>query len=311
MAERVPSSPDEARRLLNALRNVNASLEPDRVLARICEEGARVVDADHARVLLGSPADGLRVAATYGGSATVIGQRVEAGEGAAGRALERDAAVRAGSSLAVPMRWDGQLRGALVVGHAGERAATDDELAVLEAFTDLASAAWRNASAHAGLALAARTDALTGCLNHAAMQDMLGRELERCRRSGGAVALVILDLDDFKRVNELHGHPAGDELLKRVGEALRQSVRAYDFVARYGGDEFAIIAVEADERAAAEVAERALGAIGQTAAATAGVAHSEPGDSASDLVERADQALLHGKHRGLRGTAVRASSLRG
>jgi diguanylate cyclase (GGDEF)-like protein len=143
------------------------------------------------------------------------------------------------------------------------------------------------------------------------MHDMLGRELERGRRSGGAVALVILDLDDFKRVNELYGHPAGDELLRRVGQALRASVRAYDFVARYGGDEFAIIAVDADEETAAEIAERAVQAVGRTVAATAGVAHSEPDDSSTDLVERADRALLHGKHQGLRGTTVRASSLRG
>ena len=194
-----------------------------------------------------------------------------------------------------------------------------DELELLEAFGELAAAACRNASAHAGLALAARTDALTGCLNHSAMHDALGREVERCRRKGHALSLVIVDLDEFKQVNERHGHLAGDEVLRQVGESLRESVRAYDLVARYGGDEFAVIAMDADEATAAEVARRAveaigralgtLGSAGQATAATAGVAEWQTGDSPSELIGRADRALLHGKHSGLRGTAVQASSL--
>ena len=130
---------------------------------------------------------------------------------------------------------------------------------------------------------------------------------------------MILDLDEFKQVNELHGHLAGDAVLRQVGESLRQSVRAYDLVARYGGDEFAVIAIDADEATAMEVALRALDAIaralsalgsaGQATAATAGVAEWQAGDSPSALIGRADRALLHGKHLSGRGTAVRASSL--
>ena len=167
------------------------------------------------------------------------------------------------------------------------------------------------------LALAARTDGLTGCLNHAAMQDTLRRALERCRRTGSGLALAIVDLDDFKQVNERHGHQAGDEVLKHVGAALGDSVRAYDVVARYGGDEFAIIAIDADEIVAADVVTRGLNeiqgrlgelAIGSEATrATAGVAEWPPGDSPTMLIARADEALLHGKHQGNRGMVVRAS----
>ena len=126
-----------------------------------------------------------------------------------------------------------------------------------------ASAAFRNATTHAELALAARTDGLTGCLNHAAMQDTLRREVERAARTGRRLSLAIVDLDDFKQVNEEHGHQVGDEVLRAVGRALRDSVRVYDTVARYGGDEFAVIAIDADEDAAAEVMTRALAAIGE------------------------------------------------
>jgi diguanylate cyclase (GGDEF)-like protein len=207
------------------------------------------------------------------------------------------------------------------VGFKPERPLSRAERELLEAFGEHAAAACRNASAHAGLALAARTDALTGCLNHSAMHDALGRELERCRRKGHALSLVIVDLDEFKQVNERHGHPAGDEVLRQVGESLRESVRAYDLVARYGGDEFAVIAMDADEATATEVARRAveaigralgtLGSAGETTAATAGVAEWQAGDSPSELIGRADRALLHGKHSGLRGSAVQASSLGG
>ena len=123
-----------------------------------------------------------------------------------------------------------------------------------------------------------------------------------------------MDLDDFKQVNEEHGHQVGDEVLRAVGRALRDSVRVYDTVARYGGDEFAVIAIDADEDAAAEVMTRALAAIGEAlgelgvgSRATAGVAQWDLGESPTMLIARADRSLLEGKHRDAKGDVVRAS----
>ena len=323
--------------LTRASRTLSESLDLNRVLVRICEEAARILDADYANVFLGNAAEGLRFEATYGLGAEMIGARVETGEGLVGKVAERGESMltndyqalarpvslapftQVKSSLAVPMHWDRELRGALAVGHFTPHLVTRDDLALLEAFADLAAAACRNASVHAGLMLAARTDALTGCLNHAALHDTLRRELERCRRTGHGFALAILDLDYFKQVNERHGHLAGDELLRRVGRALRHSVRTYDLVGRYGGDEFAIVAVDSDEREAAEVAaraiegvERAFGKLDYTPAegtATAGVAEWQEGEGVTALIERADRALRYGKQHGGRGTAVRSSEL--
>jgi len=304
-------------RLLDAARSLNQTLDPSRLLVRVCEEATRVADADYADVFLGTAADGLRVEATYGRPGTTIGARLDSGEGIAGKAVERGEGVAGTRTLAVPLRWNGELRGALAVEYGGEQERSPAQEALLEDLADLAGAAYRNALDHSALALAARVDGLTGCLNHAAMQDTLRREVERSRRTGGRLSLAVVDLDDFKQVNDVHGHLVGDEVLRQVGEALTQTVRVYDVVARYGGDEFAIIAIDADEEAAAEVTTRALEeirrALGElrlgpdATAATAGVAQWERDESPTMLIARADDALLHGKQRGRRGVAVRSS----
>ena len=304
-----------ASRLLKAVRGLNESLDPSRVLVRVCLEAARLLDAERAGVFLGDPVGGYRLEAVYGGPGHLIGERLGGEDGLVPSVLKRGESARAGADLAVPIRWGGQLRGVLALSAA--RNADADALELLEAYGELAAAACRNASTHLELALAARTDALTGCLNHAAMHEALHREFERAARHGEPLSLVILDLDDFKQVNERHGHLAGDEVLRRVGESLRASVRAYDLVARYGGDEFAIIAIDADEATAADVARRALDTIrealgslgtGYVTAATAGVAEWRQGDTPTALIARADRALLGGKHAGGRGGVLRAAA---
>jgi diguanylate cyclase (GGDEF)-like protein len=319
--------------LARAAKTLNESLDFSDVLHSICLEAARILDADCTAVYRGDDASGLTVEAIVGLPAEVLGLRMEPGAGLSGRVVQADRPMLTNdydrisrsdqvsaftditSALAVPMHWDGELRGVLSLGYRGSRFVTGQDLALLETFAELAAVACRNATTATGLALAAHTDGLTGCLNHAALQDGLRREMERCARTGQELSLILLDLDDFKQVNELHGHLVGDEVLRRAGHALRMSTRPYDLVARYGGDEFAILAVDADERGAMEIAERALDRLSAaiedlgSERATAGVAQWDPSQTPPQLVEQADRALLFGKQEGQRGSVQPASEL--
>ena len=104
----------------------------------------------------------------------------------------------------------------------------------------------------------AGTDAVTGCMNHRAMRRRLEEEIGRAMRTGGPLSCLLIDLDDFKLVNDRHGHQAGDRDAARGRRALVGEFRAFDRVARYGGDEFVVILPNADLESAAGAAARAL-----------------------------------------------------
>jgi len=108
----------------------------------------------------------------------------------------------------------------------------------------------------------ATTDSLTGLANRWTFDEELALEWRRAERVGDPLALILLDIDDFKAINDGHGHQAGDEVLRKVGEVLAASVRQVDLAARYGGEEFAVIVPETDLEGAIDLAERLRVALG-------------------------------------------------
>jgi diguanylate cyclase (GGDEF)-like protein len=330
----------EARRVAQAERDqalaraahaLNVSLELQAVLDTLAREADLAVGGEMSGVYL-LDVDGTAVAsAGHNCPDEWFGHRLARGEGIAGQVLATGRPVMSSdsdddvtlpglvvtravrSAVGVPMRWNGELRGALSVAFLDRREITRDDLDVLEAIADLAVVACHNAEAYDDVRTAASTDALTGLLNHGAMQVRVREEIARSERDGQPLCCVLIDLDDFKRVNDELGHPAGDALLRRVADALRAEVRPYDQVARYGGDEFVIVLPGTDENVARAVAERVrervrsgvprgLGrALGNC---SIGVSAWEPPMTADELLAAADRALLLAKRTGKGRVAV-------
>jgi diguanylate cyclase (GGDEF)-like protein len=153
---------------------------------------------------------------------------------------------------------------------------------------------------------AAREDPLTGMRNRRGFDEMFDLEVERARRTGHPVSLVLGDLDHFKQVNDSLGHPRGDAVLRRAGEILRSTNRRIDLAARVGGEEFAVLLPDSDERGAHVAAERMRRAIREGFAdgsspltISFGIAsYPAHGDNTDDLMESADQALYTAKEIG-------------
>jgi diguanylate cyclase (GGDEF)-like protein len=166
-----------------------------------------------------------------------------------------------------------------------------------------------NALAHAAAEVRAATDALTGCKNRRAGMEALTQAARLAGHGGPPLAILMIDLDHFKRINDRHGHQVGDDVLRAVGSALADALRDRDVVMRYGGEEFLAAISGADETTILAVAERVRARIralrvpdgaGCTVPLTTsvGAAVWGAGDSAESLIGRADEALYEAKAAG-------------
>jgi diguanylate cyclase (GGDEF)-like protein len=337
MRSRLSARAERRSALVRAARALNASLDPRAVLDALCAECSHAVGANVAGFYLGDATGGGVAVAAYGvpEDSDWWGRTITPGEGMAGKVLvtgepavtndyqlgrmvEADVMHQVETAVGVPVRWDGQLKGALSVGFTSLRPVVPEDIETLQAIADLAAVACSNAEAFERVQAAARTDSLTGFLNHGAVQVRLREEIWRARREDAPLSCLLVDLDNFKPINDLHGHLVGDELLQQVATAIATEFRPYDGLARYGGDEFVLVLPGADEETALEAACRLrtvvaeasarFGDLGAPVSASVGIARWREPLTAGELLDRADRALLLAKRRGKDGVAVASAA---
>lgn len=155
-----------------------------------------------------------------------------------------------------PLQERGIVLGILFVGFIHAHTFSDEQQLLLSGIAEHGALAFRNALLYKQVETLSLTDALTGLSNRRSFDQTLEKELERARRYDTSLSLVILDIDHFKVINDTWGHPAGDFVLKRVSDMLRQNARIGDFAARVGGEEMALILPNTDPTQAEKMVER-------------------------------------------------------
>ena len=161
--------------------------------------------------------------------------------------------------ISVPLVARGAIKGALNVYRLGENASfSEDEFELATRFGDAAALALDNAQIRAGLELQAKTDSLTGLYNHRYFHERLRAELNRAGRAHDSIAVLMLDIDDFKRVNDIWGHGSGDQVLVHLASILKSAVRGSDVVCRLGGEEFGVIMASCGADDALHLARRVI-----------------------------------------------------
>ncbi len=259
--------------------------------------------------------------------------RIEPGEGVFGFAFETAKVLRVPGSGTVgtpkPMRrrpryrtesfvalpilaGDEVLAVVCVADRVDDRAFSRTDVSALRALAApaaLALARERAAARAEAYAHAAAVDPVSGLFNRRYFHVRLEEELQRSRRHEIPLALLMMDIDDFKAVNDVYGHLAGDGVIKESAEIVRRAVRVFDVCTRFGGEEFSVIMPASSEESATAVAERIRARVAAFRSAepsleelrvtvSIGLALSEPGMTASDLINRADEALYAAKRAG-------------
>jgi len=222
---------------------------------------------------------------------------------------EKDDLRESQIELFFPILNKGNLIGVLALGKKGHNGPyRSEEMDLVMTMTSQAGVVIENAQLYAAAKMRANTDELTGLYNHRYFHERLEEEISRGLRFGSIFSLVFLDLDFFKRYNDSHGHLAGDEILRQVGQSLKKSLRKTDMAYRYGGDEFSVILPATSGPNAYRVAERIRKSVEEGISSrdrlmtcSVGVA-TWPTDGVmrDALIQSADSTLYHAKRWGSR-----------
>ena len=194
----------------------------------------------------------------------------------------------------------------LVSGSGSEPAINDTDLRFLEGLADLASAAIQQAGLLDRIRQQAETDPLTGLFNRRAFNTRFDEEIERAKRFDRPFALVLIDIDYLKKINDTYGHPIGDAAICTVADVLTSRMRRHDFAARIGGEEFAVLVVEGRADTAGAVArslleslrKRDVPRVGHITASLGVALFPEDADTRDELFRLADEAMYRAKNEG-------------
>ncbi|RMG12035.1 MAG: GGDEF domain-containing protein [Deltaproteobacteria bacterium] len=325
----MPGSQERAREILNVLFGITQRMaqgaQLEETLGELAEAAARAVEAESASVLLlDEERAALLARATYGlppEEARDLSFRL--GEGIAGWVAEQGVSLRLPdarrdprfkhiegqkteivSMCTVPLATrEGAIGVITVTAPKPDHFDEEDE----RVLTFLAGSVVKDVE-NARLYRLAVTDSLTRAYNRQYLSERLPEEIERHRRYGDSISVVLFDVDHFKRVNDVHGHAAGDAVLVAIADLARELCRETDSVVRYGGEEFLLLLPKTGREGARQLADRLRrrvahhvvtteeGAI--TVTLSAGVAEVQPEEEAQSLLARADAALYLAKRRG-------------
>jgi len=302
---------------MNELHRISAAigsiLDPREVMDRTLEGLGHLVPSQAACIFL---VDGESVvrAATRGDETMLPGERATLADPVLGPVLEGSepgAIPEHARSLSVAMRAGGMIVGALHIVRSHGAPLTGDDRKLADLVAAEAANAVHTARLYEQTQRLATTDSLTGLYNHRFFRDALSLEIARANRLGYSIGLLMIDVDNFKRVNDTFGHPVGDDVLRNIADVLRNSLRQTDVAARYGGEEFAVVLPGLGSRGVRAVGEKLRRAVrslqplladGVTpfpvSVSVGGVSASPPNLNTIDLVRVADTALYEAKRRG-------------
>jgi len=311
--------------LLNLIsRDAIATLNPEEVLAKIAGQLENGLSYDHVGIaLLDYTTRELIISAESGKRRGAMGRRLSLDAGLIGQVARNGKPATYYSSvnsqntampvlpdsqtaMALPIFYADHLHGVLYVETLERTEFSEEESLLLHTLADLIAGAYHNALTFQRAQEQAITDGLTGVKTHRFFMEALSSEWKRSSRAGRSFALVLMDLDRFKFVNDFYGHLEGDLVLQRVGQILETNCRRSDVVARYGGDEFVILMPETTMEQARQLSSKLRGWIAsdpplreKNISASFGIA-SYPlhGSSPQELIQVADASMYISKHQG-------------